>query len=125
MHKDMMSSLLPSNALKASPKASRRGFLLGASAASGALVVGFRPTGAAAQRMPGAAELSGYIRIGADNTVTILSAHMDMGQRIYHGIATLVNEGGRRRGQPKSVRQHHVGWCHSGHRRLVGHRIVL
>jgi isoquinoline 1-oxidoreductase subunit beta len=92
MHKDMMSSLIPSNALKASPKASRRGFLLGASAASGALVVGFRPTGAAAQRMPGAAELSGYIRIGADNTVTILSAHMDMGQRIYHGIATLVNE---------------------------------
>jgi isoquinoline 1-oxidoreductase subunit beta len=72
--------------------ASRRGFLLGAGAVSGALVVGFRPEGAAAQRAGGPAQLTGYIRIGADNTVTIASAHMDMGQRIYHGIATLVNE---------------------------------
>jgi isoquinoline 1-oxidoreductase subunit beta len=79
-------------AFLAAKRPSRRGFMLGAAAVSGALVVGFRPTGAAAQRAPGGAQLTGYIRIGADNSVTIASAHMDMGQRIYHGIATLVNE---------------------------------
>ncbi len=74
------------------PKASRRGFLVGAAAVGGALVVGFRPSGAAAQAAGRGAKLTEYVRIGADNTVTIYSAHMDMGQRIYHGIATLVNE---------------------------------
>jgi isoquinoline 1-oxidoreductase subunit beta len=87
-----MHMITPTLAKLPSPKASRRGFLLGAGAVAGALVVGFRPTGALAQRAPGGAALTGYIRIGADSSVTILSAHMDMGQRIYHGIATLVNE---------------------------------
>ncbi len=74
--------------------ASRRGFILGSAAVSGALVVGFAPENVGAQ---GAAGLAGqgftpYIRIGSDGKVTILSAHMDMGQGIYHGLATLVNE---------------------------------
>jgi len=75
---------------------SRRGVVLGAAAASGALLVGFRPMAAAAEAAPGqgsaATSLTPYIRIGADGRVTILSAHMDMGQGIYHGLATLVNE---------------------------------
>ena len=33
-----------------------------------------------------------YVTISPDNKVTILSAHMDMGQGAYHGIATLVAE---------------------------------
>ncbi|MGC5393986.1 aldehyde oxidase, partial [Escherichia coli] len=31
-------------------------------------------------------------RIGSDSSVTVLSAHMDKGQGIYTGIATLVAE---------------------------------
>jgi isoquinoline 1-oxidoreductase subunit beta len=89
MNTDMMTSYLGK---LHTPAASRRGFLLGAASVSGALVIGFRPKGAAAQLATGAAQLTGYIRIGQDSSVTIASAHMDMGQRIYHGIATLVNE---------------------------------
>jgi isoquinoline 1-oxidoreductase subunit beta len=75
----------------ATARPSRRGFVLGASALAGGLAIGFRPMGAAAQSA-GARQLTDYVRIGADNSVTILSAHMDMGQGIYHGLATLVNE---------------------------------
>lgn len=73
------------------PRASRRGFLIGASAFAGGLMVGFRPTSASAE----AAVLNpfaGHVAIASDGTVTVYSAHMDMGQGIYHGIATLVNE---------------------------------
>jgi isoquinoline 1-oxidoreductase subunit beta len=77
----------------AGTKPSRRSFVLGSAAVSGALVIGFRPSGAAAQSaVAGARQLTEYVRIGADNSVTVLSAHMDMGQGIYHGLATLVNE---------------------------------
>jgi isoquinoline 1-oxidoreductase beta subunit len=71
---------------------SRRGFVLGSAAVAGGLALGFRQSPAAAQAARGAAGLTNYIRIGSDSSVTIYSAHMDMGQRIYHGIATLVNE---------------------------------
>lgn len=74
------------------PAASRRGFLLGAAAVSGGLMIGFGPRAARAQAGAAPNPFAGYIRIGTDNTVTIYSAHMDMGQGIYHGIATLVNE---------------------------------
>ncbi len=74
--------------------ASRRGFILGSAAVSGALVVGFAPENVGAQGAAGPAGqgFTPYIRIGSDGKVTILSAHMDMGQGIYHGLATLVNE---------------------------------
>lgn len=72
---------------------SRRGLLLGAAAVSGGMIVGFVPRSGRAQQAAATPNpLMGYIRIGTDNMVTILSAHMDMGQGIYHGIATLVNE---------------------------------
>ncbi len=54
------------------------------------MVVGFLPRPSLAQQAAATPNpLMGYIRIGTDNMVTILSAHMDMGQGIYHGIATL------------------------------------
>ena len=70
---------------------SRRGFLLGAGAFAGGLMIGFRP-GAAKAQAGAASPFQGYVAIAPDDTVTIFSAHMDMGQGIYHGIATLVNE---------------------------------
>jgi isoquinoline 1-oxidoreductase beta subunit len=76
----------------ANARPSRRGFILGATAVAGGFAVGFRPSGAAAQGAGAARQLTDYIRIGTDSSVTILSAHMDMGQGIYHGLATLVNE---------------------------------
>jgi len=73
------------------PHASRRGFLIGASAFAGGLMVGFRPMAALAQTTA-LNPFAGYVAIAPDGTVTVYSAHMDMGQGIYHGIATLVNE---------------------------------
>jgi len=34
----------------------------------------------------------GFLRIGKDNTVTVISKHLEMGQGIYTGLATLVAE---------------------------------
>lgn len=87
----MIPRFLADSALK-DPVASRRGFLLGAAAVTGGLMIGFAPRGAKAKAETGKNPFAGYIRIGTDNTVTIFSAHMEMGQGIYHGIATLVNE---------------------------------
>ena len=70
---------------------SRRHFLIGAITVSGGLMIGFRPTSVFAQ--PTAPNpFAGYVAIAPDGTVTIYSAHMDMGQGIYHGTATLANE---------------------------------
>lgn len=81
-------------ALDARP--SRRSFLIGAAAAAGGLVVGLRPLDAAYGSESAAASpanpLTGYIRITPDNRVTVLSSQFDMGQGVYHGIATLVVE---------------------------------
>ena len=67
---------------------SRRHFLLGSAAVAGGLLVGFKPLRAV---VAGNA-LNGYIHIGSNNKVTILSSQFDMGQGPYHGIATLVIE---------------------------------
>jgi isoquinoline 1-oxidoreductase subunit beta len=73
---------------------SRRSFLIGAVAAGSSLVVGFATF---ADNAPGASTsapnpFSGYLQISPDETVTIYSSQMDMGQGIYHGLATLVQE---------------------------------
>jgi isoquinoline 1-oxidoreductase beta subunit len=73
---------------------SRRQFLIGAGAAGAGLTIAFHVPLA---RAPLAAEaaanpFNAYLRIAPDGTVTVLSAHMDMGQGIYNGIATLVAE---------------------------------
>src|SRR5689334_21503060 len=72
-------------------KPSRRQFLVGAAVVGAGLSISFRVPGARAAD----AELdpfNGYVTISPDNKVTILSAHMDMGQGSYFGIATLVAE---------------------------------
>jgi isoquinoline 1-oxidoreductase beta subunit len=79
------------------PKASRRSFIIGALAVGTSLVVGFRATPQALAETaatPAAPvnPLAGYIKIDADNKVTIYSSQFEMGQGAYFGIATLVNE---------------------------------
>lgn len=71
---------------------SRRMFLVGSAAVAGGLAVGFRPGEAASSATGGVKPFSAYVRIAPDSTVTVISAHMDMGQGIYDGIATLVAE---------------------------------
>jgi isoquinoline 1-oxidoreductase subunit beta len=74
----------------------RRHFLIGSSVIAGGFVVGFSP--AKAQNLPPfvmppkATNVAPYLRIGKDNTVTVIAAHLDMGQGIYSGTATLVAE---------------------------------
>ena len=78
---------------------SRRRFLQG----SAGLTLGFvLPTAIAANAGPGKAgeglvapvtfEPNAFLRIGTDNTVTVLSKHLEMGQGTYTGLATLVAE---------------------------------
>jgi isoquinoline 1-oxidoreductase subunit beta len=79
------------------PKLNRRNFILASTAVVGGFVVGFSP--AMAATVPGFVTLpkadqpvQPYVRINADNTVSVISAHMDMGQGIYSTLATLVTE---------------------------------
>lgn len=77
----------------ARPELSRRGFLIGTATVGSSLVVGYAaaadgPAGASAAINP----FEGYVKIDADNHTTIYSAHMDMGQGIYFGVATLVQD---------------------------------
>ena len=75
----------------------RRGFMMGAATWGGGLALAFElpmggTRGAYAQALRQSSPFAGYVMIGRDNTITVLSAHMDMGQGIYHGLATLVAE---------------------------------
>jgi isoquinoline 1-oxidoreductase subunit beta len=77
------------------PRPSRRQFLVGAAAAGAGLTIGFHvPLGPASRALAAdtANPINAYLRIGPDGTVTVLSAHMDGGQGIYTGVATLVAE---------------------------------
>ena len=66
---------------------SRRGFFK----ASGALVLAVALPETTAQ--PGASlEPNAFVRIGADNTVTVIVKHLEMGQGTYTGLPTLVAE---------------------------------
>ena len=72
---------------------SRRQFLAGAAATGAGLAISFHVPQAGAEDAAAAINpFNGYVAITPDNKVTILSAHMDMGQGCYHGIATLVAE---------------------------------
>jgi isoquinoline 1-oxidoreductase subunit beta len=79
------------------PATNRRRFIKGAAAVGAGLTIGFDPRSTSAQvagppANPGPNPFEAYVRIGTDNTVTVHSAHMDMGQGCYHGLATLVAE---------------------------------
>ena len=71
--------------------------------ASGALLLGVHLPQALAQSGPGRTVLAGegaaaafapnaFVRIGADNTVTVIVKHLEMGQGTYTGLPTLVAE---------------------------------
>src|ERR1700731_1870983 len=77
----------------------RRDFLKTAGTASvAALTIGFQwaatPRRAlAAATSPGAAFTpNAFLRIGADNSVTVIAKHLEMGQGSYTGIATVLAE---------------------------------
>lgn len=67
--------------------------------AAAVLTVAFwlpRGAGATRQGAEGAAgtalEPNAFVRIGADDTVTVLAKHLEMGQGVYTGLATIVAE---------------------------------
>jgi isoquinoline 1-oxidoreductase beta subunit len=76
--------------------ASRRDFL----AAGSGLVLGlYLPTAAGQAGGPGRAGSAAaaapfapnaFVRIGSDNTVTVVAKHLEMGQGVYTGLATIV-----------------------------------
>jgi isoquinoline 1-oxidoreductase beta subunit len=88
-------ALRPHRAPGAFATTSRRGFLKAGALAGAGLVIGavlpngrITPAHAADADSP----FAGYIRIAPDNSVTVMSAHFEMGQGSYTGIATLVAE---------------------------------
>jgi isoquinoline 1-oxidoreductase beta subunit len=89
-----MNSKTPDNSLL-----ERRAFLKGAGAAAAAtLIVGFEWAGSTrqAQALAGAANTSApfapnaFVRIGSDDSITIISKHVEMGQGAYTGLATIL-----------------------------------
>ncbi|MGU3358746.1 molybdopterin cofactor-binding domain-containing protein [Methylobacterium sp. M6A4_1b] len=79
------------------PVPSRRAFLGGATVAAGALVVGFTLDPAKFAQAAAGPDLSGlppmpnaFVRIAADDTVTVVIKHLDMGQGNTTGLATIL-----------------------------------
>ena len=80
------------------PKLERRAFLKGAGAAVTALTIGFEWTASPrrAMALAGAPNNAApfapnaFVRIGTDNSITIISKHIEMGQGSYTGLATVL-----------------------------------
>ena len=73
----------------------RRQFLKGAAAVGAGLVVEFRLEPVRAQTpapAPGVLAPNAFVRIAPDNTVTIVAKHLEMGQGVHTGLATLIAE---------------------------------
>jgi len=76
-------------------KVSRRGFLQGTAAATAGLVLEFHvPLARAAggPPKPAAPPPNAFLRIGTDDSVTVMIAHSEMGQGIWTGLAMLIAE---------------------------------
>jgi isoquinoline 1-oxidoreductase subunit beta len=83
-------------------RSTRRAFLQSAgTAAAAALTIGFEWSGSSrrafaagpATPLPGATFTpNAFLRIGSDNSVTVIAKHVEMGQGAYTGIATIVAE---------------------------------
>ena len=69
----------------------RRRFLQGTALAGAALVVGFRLDGRSASAAEALAP-NAFVRIAPDNTVTIISKHIELGQGSHSGLATILAE---------------------------------
>jgi isoquinoline 1-oxidoreductase beta subunit len=80
------------------PKAgSRRQFLKNSVAGIAVLAIGFhwgarRAQAAAASMAPAELVPNAFVRIGADDSVTVIAKHLEMGQGAYTGIATVLAE---------------------------------
>ena len=85
----------------AAPASTRRDFLKSAgSIGVVALTIGFEWSGSARRALgapnavPGNATFApnAFVRIGSDNSVTVIAKHIEMGQGAYTGIATVLAE---------------------------------
>ncbi len=74
----------------------RRNFLRATAATGAGLTLGFNlssPARAYVGAAPAVAfEPNAFVRIGADNSVTVISKHLEMGQGTYTGLATILAE---------------------------------
>ncbi|MGA2344144.1 MAG: molybdopterin cofactor-binding domain-containing protein, partial [Steroidobacteraceae bacterium] len=78
----------------------RRAFLKSTgTAALAALTIGFEWSGSARRAAAAAGTAAGatfapnaFLRVGADNSVTVIAKHVELGQGAYTGIATIVAE---------------------------------
>jgi isoquinoline 1-oxidoreductase beta subunit len=74
---------------------SRRSFLAGAGAGTAGLLISFYVPNTARARVKAAPPLpspNAFLRIGSDESVTVVLAHAEMGQGIWTGLAMLVAE---------------------------------
>ncbi|MEM9490266.1 MAG: molybdopterin cofactor-binding domain-containing protein, partial [Myxococcota bacterium] len=72
----------------------RRLFLQGSAAASAGLMLGFNLSCSSDSTEPELPEVefapNAFVRIGTDNTVTIISKHIELGQGTFTGLATIL-----------------------------------
>jgi isoquinoline 1-oxidoreductase subunit beta len=82
-------------------RSTRRTFLQNAGTVAAALTIGFEwpgsarrsfAAGAAIQPAGGTFTPNAFLRIGSDNSVTVIAKHVEMGQGAYTGIATVAAE---------------------------------
>ena len=80
---------------------SRRAFLMAGGAAGAGLLLGLVLPASAQTGAPGKAAAAGaappfepnaFVRIGTDDTVTVVAKHVEMGQGAFTGLATIVDE---------------------------------
>ena len=76
------------------PVLDRRQLLKGGLTVGAGLVIGLRLPRGAEARMAAGTELvpNAFVRIGPDDTVTVLSKHIEFGQGTYTGLATILAE---------------------------------
>jgi isoquinoline 1-oxidoreductase beta subunit len=75
-------------------KVSRRGFLQGTAASAAGLVISFHAPQLVRAAGPAKPSVSpnAFLRIGKDDSVTVMLAHSEMGQGIWTGLAMLIAE---------------------------------
>lgn len=75
------------------PTTNRRGFLKLVAVSGAGLAIGIAPEASVATSEPVQQHtVNAFVRIGSDDTVTVMIKHLEMGQGTYTGLATLVAE---------------------------------
>ena len=70
----------------------RRAFLQVAAIAGGGFAIGFGPIARALAAEGMTFTANAFVKIGSDNTVTVIAKHLEMGQGVYTGLPTIVAE---------------------------------